>query len=151
MNATSYGVALLLLAGGLTAQEHETLDVSDPSVPDLLGAVQREQLQTGDYNVWFAKQYDGYETDKAQLKELGQRLSGVTVKLFFGTWCHDSRRQVPRFFSLMDEVGYGSENVDLIGVNKAKDVPAKFGSGLNIHHTPTDSPICNLAASSPRF
>ena len=125
-------VAMLSMASALPAQEPEKLEVSD-----LLGAIQREQLQEGPYNVWFEKQYDGYQSDQDQLQELRQQLSGVTVRLFLGTWCGDSKRQVPRFFSLLDEASYSSDHVELIAINRSKEVPSLFGSGLNIHHVPT--------------
>ena len=137
MITLSIAVAMLSMASVLRVQDQQQQDQPEKSVSDLLGAIQREQLQEGPYNIWFDKQYDGYQSDQDQLQELRQRLTGVTVKLFLGTWCKDSKRQVPRFFSLLDEVGYSSEHVELIAINRSKEVPSQFGSGLNIHHVPT--------------
>ena len=137
MITLSIAVAMLSMASVLRVQDQQQQDQPEKSVSDLLGAIQREQLQEGPYNIWFDKQYVGYQSDQDQLQELRQRLTGVTVKLFLGTWCKDSKRQVPRFFSLLDEVGYSSEHVELIAINRSKEVPSQFGSGLNIHHVPT--------------
>lgn len=130
--ALSATVAMLSIVSTLQLRDQRGSGVSH-----LLGRLQRQQLQEGPYDVGFAKQYEGYRSDGELLAELRQRLGGVTVRLFMGTWCHDSKRQVPRFFSLLDEVGYSSDNVELIGINRRKEVPPQFGSGLNIHHTPT--------------
>ena len=44
---------------------------------------------------------------------------------------------MPCFVSMIDDVGYSSEHVELIAINRSKEVPSLFGSGLNIHHVPT--------------
>ena len=54
-----------------------------------------------------------------------------------GTWCSDSRREVPRFYKILDEIEYPSENVSLINVNRDIEGLGDEVTGLEIHFVPT--------------
>ncbi len=51
-----------------------------------------------------------------------------------GTWCSDSRREVPRFYKIMDEVGFA--DFDMITVNRAKQANG-LEKGYNLNYVPT--------------
>ena len=40
-----------------------------------------------------------------------------------GTWCSDSRDNVPGFFKLMDHIKFRKRNIELIGLNVDKKNP----------------------------
>ncbi len=131
-----------LLAGwGLPLAGQET-----DSAAVLLGPVTRGQLAAEIWPEHFSKEYTGYEVNDTLLNDLRGAMEGAHLTIYFGTWCHDSRRQMPRFFSLMDELGVSPERIAMIGLNRAKETPLRLRSGqapvdgqeaVNIHHTPT--------------
>lgn len=57
-----------------------------------------------------------------------------------GTWCGDSRREVPRMYKLLDYLGVSPSQVQLINVNNNdsayKQSPGHEEKGLNIHRVP---------------
>ena len=59
------------------------------------------------------------------------------IKLFMGTWCRDSRREVPRIYRILDAAGFDESRLTLINVNRGKNSPGEEEVGLNIHHVPT--------------
>jgi thiol-disulfide isomerase/thioredoxin len=67
--------------------------------------------------------------------------SDVTMTLFYGTWCGDSRREVPRVVRLLDELGFPRERIELIAVDavegKQKRSPGGEEIGLEIYRVPT--------------
>ncbi len=62
----------------------------------LYGDVSKEQLYF-DFPVW-QEQENIYKPNMEAVKKTAAYSKDVHVRLFFGTWCGDSRRNVPRFF-----------------------------------------------------
>lgn len=45
---------------------------------------------------------------------------GVTVLLIMATWCPDSKRELPRFFAIMDGAGIAESQLTMVGVDRSK-------------------------------
>ena len=45
----------------------------------------------------------------------------IKIYVFFGTWCHDSEREVPRLLSLLSKLDVPENNINLIGLNFMKN------------------------------
>jgi hypothetical protein len=43
-----------------------------------------------------------YEPDSTVISELSTPHSDLRIEIFMGTWCSDSRREIPRFFKTID-------------------------------------------------
>ena len=54
-----------------------------------------------------------------------------------GTWCPDSRREVPRFMKILDLWKFPGEKVTFIGVDNAKLAPVGGYDKLEIERVPT--------------
>ena len=54
-----------------------------------------------------------------------------------GTWCSDSRREVPRFFKILDKLNYDQKNVTLICVDRKKAAQTGNVDKLKIELVPT--------------
>ena len=63
---------------------------------------------------------------------------GAEVEVFLGTWCGDSRREVPRLWKAIDEAG-GSVpfQIHYIGVDHDKKEPAGALADNDVHYLPT--------------
>jgi len=64
-------------------------------------------------------------------------LKDIRIKIVMGTWCGDSKDQVPRFFKVLDKLQYNPSDVEILSfVRKYKDkeVGAKQ---YNIEKIPT--------------
>ncbi|MGB3773776.1 MAG: thioredoxin family protein [Leeuwenhoekiella sp.] len=102
----------------------------------LVGKIEREQLEDGEYNEWFKPRYEAYEVSDIDAKSLTNLMSGVDVTIVMGTWCPDSRREVPNFYKIMDNLNLSS-TIELIAVDRSKITPQGFTSGLKIQRVPT--------------
>ena len=112
-------------------------EIMEQKVPDLLGIKKRTDLEAAPYASWFATNYEAYKVDKDVIKQLKPLLKNVTVKVFMGTWCGDSKEQTPPFYKILDAVGYDDKTLTLITVSRAKTTPEKYEEGLNIIKVPT--------------
>lgn len=116
--------------------ETTTQSVAQPQQPDMLvGEIDRQQLETGKFAKWFESGYDAYEV-KGDTDMISNLLKGVDITIFMGTWCPDSRREVPNFYKIMDAV-VGSPDIKLIAVTRAKTTPEGLESGKDILRVPT--------------
>ena len=104
----------------------------------LLGYFTLNRLYAEPHSSWFVKGYDSYNPDMAainRLKEIPN--SDIRIKIVLGTWCPDSRREVPRFFRVLDAISFPKERVELIGTDDSKFSPIENYESLNITRVPT--------------
>ena len=84
---------------------------------------------------WFNKQYKRYNP---KIQKIDSRLlNQVTIKIFMGTWCHDSKREVPRFYKILNTLNYDQTNLQIVGLKKNKRGYFNDYAHLNIKNTPT--------------
>ena len=100
---------------GDTTAESSTLGVSH-NVPELLVG-DTSTVQLFDAHPRFAQ---GYEAFGAKVLKLPDE---VSVLLFFGTWCHDSEREVPRLVKLLETAGLSEDKLTLIALDYRKREP----------------------------
>ena len=54
------------------------------------------------FNRWFKMRYKEYETDPLMIAKLSLEINKYEIKGFMGTWCGDSKREVPRFYKILE-------------------------------------------------
>jgi thiol-disulfide isomerase/thioredoxin len=107
----------------------------------LIGKIDKQGLQLPPFNSWFDKELATYHPDPETLSELRKRLPEYELTLFMGTWCGDSKREVPRIYRILEEAGYDQDKLDVIAVSGERETykqsPGGQQKGLNIHRVPT--------------
>ena len=81
----------------------------------------------------FKRNYDAYEVTAG----IDGLPTGLKVKILFGTWCHDSEREVPRMLKLLAASGVKEENISLISLDVRKKEPEGRAKALDVRFTPT--------------
>ncbi len=103
----------------------------------LVGLSNRGALQQDPFAVWFNKEYGAYAINKEAVQVINNDSENLSIKLFMGTWCGDSRREVPRIYRILDAADFDESRLTLINVDREKNSPDGEETGLNIHHVPT--------------
>ena len=104
--------------------------------PMLLGKITIEELQQEPFNEWYQMELDGYEVDT----ELTNAISDpgqYTYEVFLGTWCGDSRRELPRMEKIFTEMGIDMSNVLIVTLDRDKISPNGEQEGKDIRYVPT--------------
>lgn len=107
----------------------------------LYGVIRKENMVDSPYAKWFVTNYDNYQPASSTVAAL-QKLSvkDISIDIYLGTWCGDSRREVPRFLKLLDQIPVLSKNVKIIGLGGSdslyKQSPGKEESGKGIFRVP---------------
>lgn len=84
----------------------------------------------------FRAVYEQYQPSSAEIAAV-QSLSGKSLVVLFGTWCHDSEREVPRLLKLLDVSGVELQSLSLHGVNYNKQEPNDLHRKYDLRYTPT--------------
>jgi thiol-disulfide isomerase/thioredoxin len=113
-----------------------TLD-SKTGKPMLIGICNREAFADTNFAWWFNSGYKFYHADSNVISELDSLKNNITITIVMGTWCSDSRREVPRFYKILDEINISGDSIKLINVNRAKLGNKENVHDLNIKRVPT--------------
>lgn len=109
--------------------------------PILVGSVSRTDLKAEPYAEWFDGQYARYQPDAAIVERLKPLLGGASIEAYFGTWCGDSRRQIPRLVRLLDLAGFDERRLTLVALSdramEFKQSPGRPEAKRYVHRTPT--------------
>jgi tetratricopeptide (TPR) repeat protein len=89
----------------------------------LWGIVTIDSLQHAPYDVWFKKNYADYKPTPSVISQLkALKINDFKIKIFFGTWCGDTKRELPRLIKVLDDMGFPKEKITFIAVSSADSI-----------------------------
>jgi thiol-disulfide isomerase/thioredoxin len=110
--------------------------------PKLLGQIEAGQLGEEPYAEWYREGYVDYAPNPAVLEQLqAADWDGVEITAFFGTWCGDSQREVPRLVKILDLLEFPGDHLTLVAVDHVdeatKKSPGGEEKGMEVYKVPT--------------
>jgi thiol-disulfide isomerase/thioredoxin len=130
-------LCFLLLAGLLAGCSAVKKVAVKPNEHMEVGWTPRSIFQSPVYAVWFDSSYAAYEPDASLLNHLRTMRDSVELVVVFGTWCSDSRRELPRFWKIEDSVHLPAGKITMIAVDRTMDIPQGIRKEYNITNVPT--------------
>lgn len=128
----------LLLYVNVLAQDYNTIITNEKSgEPMLIGFTTLEAFNDTSFSGWWNSEYDMYNVDSTTVGKLNYEMENFDLTVVMGTWCSDSRREVPRFYKILDKISYPTEKVILINVDREKHGLADEVDSLGINFIPT--------------
>ncbi len=104
----------------------------------LLGDLTPAMLTNPPHELWYIEGYTEYQPDQEIMAGLMvQEKDELTITIVLGTWCPDSRREVPRFLKIIDLWGFPRDRIRFIGVDINKIAPLEDYGQLAIERVPT--------------
>lgn len=89
----------------------------------LYGYATLEVFSSEPFAVWYGNEYANYEPDGLLVDSLANLIEDVKVTVILGTWCMDSKRELPRFIKILNNINFPMEHLTIIGVNRDKICP----------------------------
>lgn len=104
----------------------------------LLGDFLPARLFNPPHSEWYVSGLNDYQPDPAIMQELKETdISNLTITIVLGTWCPDSRREVPRFMKIAGLWGFPEGKIRFIGTDIDKNAPLEDYMQLGIERVPT--------------
>jgi thiol-disulfide isomerase/thioredoxin len=78
-----------------------------------------------------------YVPDTAAVAAIKAGAKDVTVLLIMATWCPDSKRELPRYFAIMDAADVADSTLTMVGVDRSKKDAESLTEKWGITRVPT--------------
>jgi thiol-disulfide isomerase/thioredoxin len=101
---------------------------------DLLGSVSATEVLGHDV---FLAGYKDTKISAEEMETFGAIVGDIKLQVLFGTWCHDSQREVPQIIRLAEEVANPNISLSLMAVSRDKSSPADAVARYQLKYTPT--------------
>jgi thiol-disulfide isomerase/thioredoxin len=134
---TSKPAAEIKPIDGQAADKQVSINYMEPSTW-FLGYINPARFSQPPHSEWYLKGFEAYQPVQEVIGKLALRdKENLSIKIVMGTWCPDSRREVPRFMKILDLWGFPEEKVTIIGVDNTKIAPIGDYEKLGIERVPT--------------
>ena len=141
MKTNIYIILALVLSFQIHAQSLNVEITENTKTPYLLGKIDKSGLEGEHYKSWFTKNYNDYQPNLAITEAISSTLKDFDIKLFMGTWCGDSKREVPKLYKILEWCNFPMDQLTVVAVSREpkmyKQSPQHEEAGLNIHRVPT--------------
>lgn len=125
--------AMLLLAAFISGCSGSS-GVQQERIP--VGWVDRSIFDNPAYTP-FKTAYDSAHVGAEYVDLVRKSQSGIDVIVFFGVWCSDSKREVPRFLRLTDLTGFPATRLKFYSLDRSKKSPDGLTEKYGIERVPT--------------
>ncbi len=103
----------------------------------VLGPLNRANLNTDEFMAWFQPTYDDQQIPEGWIKEHLPLAKDLTFKLFLGTWCGDTQRELGPMFKILDALEVTQDRIEMYGLSEYKDSPDGLEKKYDILNIPT--------------
>lgn len=137
MSLRKLSLVFLLLSISLACNQSGKMKivVNDRGERVAIGEYSKKQIL--DHFPQFKKNYLSYQPDTTLFQRLKQISNPVEIVTILGTWCSDSRREVPKYMKLMDDLKNEQITNRFICVDRSKRDAAGVAEKFNIEYVPT--------------
>lgn len=107
----------------------------------LVGSFNLDSLLQAPLKEWFEPTYAAYNANNELITKIKKLLTKeYSFEIFFGAWCGDSKRELPRFYKIADAIGIQEQKIKLMGVDSGdayKQGPNAETRGKGIYRVAT--------------
>lgn len=141
MKRTVIIIISVLINAPFFAQDINQVITNEKGAKILISKVNKKGLIQAPFSDWFNKNYDNYLENEKVVNAIQENINDYEIKAFFGSWCGDSKRQLPRFYKILETAEFPKDQLEVIALDRKSDAykqsPNGEEQGLNIHRVPT--------------
>lgn len=133
-----FSIMLILISALSAAQIKNQITVDEEtSKPMLIGLFDRSAFSDTSFSSWFDNEYENYNVDTSALNLIANDINQTKFIIVLGTWCSDSREQIPRIFKILDFLNYPESKMQMVAVDRDKKAGDYDIEHLKIELVPT--------------
>lgn len=102
---------------------------------NLIGRISAEELL--EHDRIFSIYVDRYDPDEEAIEYLSAQKDSLTLYIFFGNWCRESKKYIPGLMKTLQLVESDLFDTRYIGVDHQKKIPESFLNEFDIKYIPT--------------
>lgn len=122
------------------AQHQHNKEEIQKITPQYTGVLHKQDLMEAPYTArWFQVFYNHYEptAEKQALRKIKNHINEFEILCFIGTWCPDSKREVPKLYKILEAAKFNMERFTLYTLDHRKRSPEQYEKNWNILRVPT--------------
>lgn len=105
---------------------------------NVIGYCQVNDFKESPFSDWFLLNFENYVPSRSVIDDIKKSFyDNMRIQIILGTWCGDSKEQVPRFFKILEKAQIPLNVVEIICVNRTKTAPGINIQNKNIEKVPT--------------
>lgn len=126
------------MTANLYAQEFNKIVIDEETGESMLiGPTTRDAFKDSSFSIWWNSTYNIYRVDSVTADKLEDPLKGINIIIVMGTWCSDSQYEIPNLYRIFDYLGYPTDKITLINLDRDKNGKGDELDELNIELVPT--------------
>ena len=103
----------------------------------LIGYVNRANLNLPEFQAWLKPEYENIKIPEGWSANYLPLAENLEFKLFLGTWCGDTQRELGGMFKLLDLLGISEDRIEMYSISEYKDSPLGYEKEFDILNIPT--------------
>ena len=103
----------------------------------LKGFISKKDLVTDTAFAWYVQAQKGYTPSADVVKQYAANKDSISILVFGGTWCDDTKHLLPNFMATIDAAGVPASHLTLIGVDRDKKTLFNLAEAFNVTNVPT--------------
>jgi hypothetical protein len=135
MKRTVFLAALFFIAGCGSGEGYQ-ISVDPHGQKIVTGRIFPSMLESDSSFEWYGKNYAAFIPDSSSIVVLSAEAKNIHFIVFGGTWCSDTKRELPKFFKTASLAHIPESNIELYGVGRSK----KSSDGLTEKYHVTNVP-----------
>lgn len=127
----------LLVFTGCAASTSYVAEKDSDGTEIITGEFPKSLLENEQTFPWFDSGYRSYQPDSSAIAVLRLAAKKLHIMIFCGTWCPDTKHELPRFFKVADKAGIPDSLITLYGVDRSKHSTDGMTDRFDIMNVPT--------------
>ncbi len=103
----------------------------------LTGRILPSMLESDSSFQWYGRNYAAFVPDSASVVFLSSEAANIHFIVFGGTWCGDTKRELPKFFKTIALAHIPESNIELYGVGRSKESRDGLTEKYHVTNVPT--------------
>ena len=95
-------ITAIIITFQLSGQSLNQEITENTKTPYLLGKIDKSGLEGDNYKAWFSKNLEDYKPNSNITNAIAADLKSYEITVFMGTWCGDSKKEVPRLYKVLE-------------------------------------------------
>ncbi|MGA7161507.1 MAG: thioredoxin family protein [Bacteroidota bacterium] len=134
--AVFFAAVMLTIAGCGSGDSYQIL-VEPHGQKILIGRISPSLLDSDSSFQWYRQNYASFTPDSASIVFLSSAARNIHFIVFGGTWCGDTKRDLPKFFKTMSLAHIPEANIELYGVDRLKKSSDGLAEKYHLTNVPT--------------